>query len=138
MKTERAIEIVRSLADGIDPYTKESIDGSSPYQNADTVRALQVALESLARPKRSRSSSEEGQSKSGKAWTDEDEKLMATMFDAKVNVEEIAVKLERTKGGVWARLEKIGRVSRDANGKVTVHPPVRMEEAAPVPAGAEF
>ena len=45
MEPERAIEIVQILADGVDPYSGERFPSSSPYQQADTVRALHLALE---------------------------------------------------------------------------------------------
>lgn len=148
MERDRAVEVVTNLADGIDPYTKENICDSSPYQNADTVRALHIALDALKGCKVSKTVREEGKGKVGKAWTDEDEKKMAEMFDAKVAVVEIAEKLERTKGGIWARLEKIGRVTRDENGKIAVTPGARPSapvqdtaaprEQQPVPAGCEF
>ena len=149
METERAIEIVTKLADGIDPYTDQKIDSSSPYQNADTVRALQIALAAMAPSKRASKRTEEGQGKFGKVWTDEEEKQMEEMFDAKVPVVEIGTKLERTKGAIWARLEKIGRVTRDENGKVTIintasRPAEQAQEAPaqkeqqPAPAGCEF
>ena len=49
MEPDRAIEIVASLADGVDPYSGERFPSGSPYQQADTVRALHLALEGLGR-----------------------------------------------------------------------------------------
>ena len=46
MDANDAIEIVRKLADGVDPFTGERFPPSSPYQNADTVRAVYLALDS--------------------------------------------------------------------------------------------
>jgi hypothetical protein len=45
MDTDRAKEIVKSLADGIDPDTGITFPPDSPYQRADTVRALYAILE---------------------------------------------------------------------------------------------
>ena len=42
MDADKAIEIVKSLADGVDPHTGERYPSDSPYQNADTVRALKA------------------------------------------------------------------------------------------------
>ncbi len=53
MEPDRAIEIVQSLADGVNPFTGEHFPSSSPYQQADTVRALHLALEGLGKLKRS-------------------------------------------------------------------------------------
>jgi hypothetical protein len=54
MDTERAIEIVQSLADGVDPYSGERFASDSPYQQADTVRTLHLALEGLTKLRRSK------------------------------------------------------------------------------------
>ena len=48
MEPDRAKEIIRSLADGRDPATGEQFPPNSPYQQADTVRALYVALASIS------------------------------------------------------------------------------------------
>ncbi len=45
MQLNRAKEIIQALADGVDPYTGEYFPADGPYQRADTVRALHVALE---------------------------------------------------------------------------------------------
>jgi len=47
MEIDRASEIIQQLADGVDPYTGERFQPDSPYQQADTVRALYLALEGL-------------------------------------------------------------------------------------------
>lgn len=58
MEPTRAIEIIRSLADGRDPATGQPFPPDSPYQQTDTVRALFTALEALERPDSSRRSPE--------------------------------------------------------------------------------
>ncbi|MBU0678017.1 MAG: hypothetical protein KJ626_07850 [Verrucomicrobia bacterium] len=49
MEPDRAIEIVQSLADGVNPFTDERFPSTSPYQQADTVRALHLALEAMTK-----------------------------------------------------------------------------------------
>ena len=113
MNPDRAIEIVKSLADGVDPFTGERYSSDSPYQNADTVRALYLALDGLDRVKRSKTRQHDGPPKAGKPWTTEEEQRVLDQFDAKVDVSQIAQELERTEGAIWARLEKLGRISKD-------------------------
>ncbi|MCF7855854.1 MAG: hypothetical protein K9N51_13730 [Candidatus Pacebacteria bacterium] len=86
MEAERAIKIVQALADGVDPYTGERYPSSSPYQQADTVRALHLALAGLTKLRRSTSR----KSGPGRAWTDEEEQKLLHALDAKVDVEPIA------------------------------------------------
>jgi hypothetical protein len=49
MESDQAKHILKSLADGRDPATGQSFPPDSPYQQADTVRALFLALEALER-----------------------------------------------------------------------------------------
>lgn len=119
MEPDRAIEIVQSLADGVDPYIGERFPSSSPYQQADTVRALHLALEGLGKLKRSTAR----KTGPGRPWSEDEEKELLRQFDDKIDVEEIAAKHERTKGAIWARLEKLGRIQRKDFPGSTPHPP---------------
>lgn len=106
MEPDRAIEIVEKLTAGVDPFTGERFPSSSAYQQADTVRALHLALEGLKKLKRSTAR----KTGPGRPWTEDEEKEMLRQFDDKIDVEQIAAKHERTKGAIWSRLEKLGRV----------------------------
>jgi hypothetical protein len=112
MDIDRAIELVRKLADGVDPATGERFPAGSPYQQADTVRALYLALDGLDRLKRVKERQADGPPKAGRPWTKDEEQRMLQQFDAKVDVAAIAQELNRTSGAIWARLEKVGRIQR--------------------------
>ena len=88
MDTERAIEIVQSLADGVDPYSGERFASDSPYQQADTVRALHLALEGLTKLRRSKAR----KTGPGRPWNEDEEQELLREFDAKFDVEEIEAK----------------------------------------------
>lgn len=47
MDIAQAKDIIRSLADGRDPATREQFPPNSPHQQADTVRALFMTQEAL-------------------------------------------------------------------------------------------
>ena len=47
MDTSRALEIVRALADGKDPFTSEAFPMDGPYQHPEVVRALFNAVYAL-------------------------------------------------------------------------------------------
>ena len=112
MDPTRAIEIVKQLADGVDPTTGQHFPPNSPYQQADTVRALYLALDGLDRLKRVKERQGDGPPKAGRPWTKDEEARMLQQFDAKVDVAAIAQELNRTSGAIWARLEKVGRIQR--------------------------
>jgi hypothetical protein len=107
MEPDRAIEIVQALADGVDPYSGDRFPSGSPYQQADTVGALHLALEGLTKLRRSTAR----KTGPGRVWTEDEEKELLREFDDKIDVEEIAAKHDRTNGAIWARLEKLDTVS---------------------------
>jgi hypothetical protein len=47
MELVKAIEIVKSLADGLDPTSHQPLISESVYQNTDTARALYTAVQVL-------------------------------------------------------------------------------------------
>ena len=110
MDVDRAIEIVRHLAEGKNPHTGETFPSDSPYQHADTVRALYLALDGLEKLKRSAERQKTLPPGAGRAWTPDEEQKLLQQFDAKVDVTAIANQLNRTTGAIWSRLEKLGRV----------------------------
>jgi hypothetical protein len=111
MDIDRAKEIIRSLADGINPQTGNAFPPDSPYQQADTVRALHVALEALqggqARPARP---TDPNRPQIGKNWTREEEDKLVEAFKARKPIPEIATAHGRTTGGITARLVKLGLI----------------------------
>ena len=123
METQEAIELIRKLADGVDPTTGERFPPSSVYQQADTVRALHLALEGLDRLKRVKERIHSGPPKAGRPWTKDEEDKMLQQFDGKVDVKLIAQELNRTPGAIWARLEKVGRIQRKDYPGSTPYPP---------------
>jgi cytoskeletal protein RodZ len=50
MERQQAAKLLQALADGIDPATGDQFPIDSPYQRADTVRALFVAIQTLGAP----------------------------------------------------------------------------------------
>jgi hypothetical protein len=109
MEKAQAVEIIKSLADGVHPITGEVFPRESPYQHAHVVRALFVALSALgneARPPRG----ERLPSNAGKPWSDEEDKRLLELFDAGRPIKEIAEAHGRTTGGIQARLAKYERI----------------------------
>jgi hypothetical protein len=112
METDRAKEIIRSLADGRDPATSQPFPPNSPYQQADTVRALFVALEALEKGGRARAPKpvDPNKPKMGASWTPEEEQQLRSAFAAHKPIPEIAVTHGRTQGAITARLVRMGLI----------------------------
>jgi len=120
MDKNKVIDILSALAEGIDPFTGEMFPDNSPYNNADTVRALFLAIEAIKGNKLKKSKTE-GLENSGKPWNEqEDEDLKNAFLDGE-DIKSLAVKHKRTKGAIQSRLEKHQFVDRF--GKRIVHAP---------------
>ena len=129
METTRAIEIIRALADGRDPVTDMKLPPESPYQQADTVRALCLALEALDRPGLSRRSQDlsrrnpaeaEGRRpidpnrpKAGGRWSPEEDQQLRDAFAARQPIRDMAQAHGRTTGAINSRLVKLGLIEPD-------------------------
>jgi len=111
MNQSEALSVVRSLANGVDPGSGEVFAPESPYQRADTVRALFLAAEALERAERFERRKGELPAKVGQPWTEEEDRKLLAAFDAGRGLAELAGAHERTQTGVRARLVKYGRLA---------------------------
>jgi hypothetical protein len=111
MDETKALSILSTLANGVNPLTGEAFPSDSPYQAPDIVRALYVATRALnARtgPKPARSGMP---SNVGKPWTAEEDQRLLAEFDRGREPRALAGAHGRTLAGIEARLEKLGRIS---------------------------
>ncbi len=128
LELDQAKTIIRSLADGRDPATGEQFPPSSPYQQADTVRALFTALEALEGPSNKpeadmpRRSGEAA--KAGGPWTPEEEQQLRDGFAAHKPIPELATAHGRTPGAITSRLAKLGLIQTPAPPREPPSPPI--------------
>lgn len=111
MNHAEALTVVRSLANGVDPATGEVFAADSPYQRADTVRALFTAAQALERAGRSERRRTELPANTGQPWTEDEDRRLLAAFDAGRGLAELAGAHLRTQAGVRARLVKYGRLA---------------------------
>ena len=108
----KALSIVSSLANGVNPNNGEVFEVDSPYQSADVVRALYIAvraLETTTRTKRGRTRSGMP-TNAGKPWTEQEDAKLLEKFDKGLSIAELAQLHDRTPAGIQARLERHGRL----------------------------
>ena len=112
MNIEKALTILGPLSEGIDPYTGELFSPDSPYQHADTVRALYTAIDilekKLARDKRHANSPVNA----GSPWSEEEDADLIKEFDSGHKISELAKLHERTHGAIQSRLIKLGKIAQ--------------------------
>jgi hypothetical protein len=93
MDTDRAIEILKLLMDGIDPFTGEIFPKDSPYQHPDTVRALFKAIDALGKLQSRQVRQGELPENAGKPWSEEEDKQLVERFDGGESFKELSEKL---------------------------------------------
>ena len=121
MDTPRAIELLRALADGHDPFTGQSFPPGSPYQQADTVRALYCAIEALdgsnatitSRP--AKAATDPSRPAAGKPWTPAEEQQLRDAFASNPSIPELAAAHGRSRGAISSRLVKLGLIQPPAH-----------------------
>lgn len=128
METQKTLQILKTLADGIDPATGEQFATGSPYQHPDTVRALFSAVRMLESPAASASApapakqagaapvkqagapAKPGLENSGRAWSEEEDARLGSTYDAGRSIEELAGIHKRSKWAIEARLARLGKI----------------------------
>lgn len=110
MDDSKALDIVSSLANGVNPLTGEVFDIDSPYQTADVIRALYIAVRALETGRRPRSSRARLPANAGKPWSEQEDLELLEKFDEGVSLAELAAAHDRTLAGIQARLERHGRL----------------------------
>jgi len=111
MKELKALEIIRILADGIDPHTGEVFPTDSPYQNAETVRALFIAIDALKDAARRKERKKNLPERAGEPWDNDESKLLIKRFDDGSRISEIAREHKRTTGAIKSQLVRLGKIS---------------------------
>lgn len=131
MDKDRAIEILRHLADGVDPFTGEVLGPDGPLQHPDAVRAMFVAIDALNASAASTpddAPTDTGLARNGSAasklrrvyvdrdlpprayepWTAEEDSEVSDAYRSGVRIGLIADRQERTVTAVRSRLKKLG------------------------------
>jgi hypothetical protein len=119
MEEDKALEIIRALADGSDPYTGEVFGAESPYQNAQTARALFTAIDALEAAARRKKRKRNLPERVGKPWDDDESKLLIKKFDDGVLIGEIAREHKRTPGAIRSQLMKLGKLAQQFSEEQT-------------------
>jgi hypothetical protein len=131
MQQDRALAILKTLADGVDPATGEQFSADSPYQHPDTIRALYWAVHTLSGPVRPQWQAaprpEGAPTNAGKPWSEEEDALLGKAFDAGKPIEQLAVEHGRSRWAIEARLVKLGRIPEPS---VEMRFPLRRNTAA--------
>lgn len=113
MDDNKALNIVSALANGVNPQTGEMFEVDSPYQAAEVIRALYVAVRALELSNRSKLRGNRARlpGNAGKPWAEQEDRDLLEKFDAGLSVPQLAQAHDRTLAGIQARLERHGRLA---------------------------
>lgn len=107
-----ATELLKGLADGVNPITGEQLAPEDSCNQPDIIRALHTAVAVLEKKAEKGKQTPEN---AGKPWSPEDEGILNEMFDKGCSSKEICDYFKRTKGAIAARLVHMGKIQeRDA------------------------
>lgn len=104
MKPIEAQQIVDQLVQGIGPDTGVVLRDESLFNSPNVLRALFLASKALSAYQPNKPVTNAKVGNAGKPWTDEEAQRLVAAFDTGISIEELAIRHERSKGGISARL----------------------------------
>ncbi|HMU33639.1 MAG TPA: hypothetical protein PKC89_07230 [Pyrinomonadaceae bacterium] len=110
MNNSDAREIVRALADGVDPTTGELFETNSPFQHPNVIRALFAAADALEGAAKRESRQRSLPANAGKPWSDEEDKVLAESYKQGMSVGDLSSRHGRTYGSIESRLIRNGLI----------------------------
>jgi hypothetical protein len=130
MDQDKALRILKALAEGIDPQSGKVFSPDSPYQQADVVRALYTAMGVLKAGPAETAKTRATPGNAGKPWTQEEDERLLRAFDSGQTLEALAQSHGRSRLGIEVRLAKFGKISAPTKALPSARPQVREPERA--------
>ena len=104
MEINRAAELLRALADGIDPMTGQPLPDESVYNRPEIIRALYCVLQELQERADSTAAVN-----AGRNWSTEEEAQLLQEYSMGLPIETIARRHGRSVGAIETRLSELGQ-----------------------------
>ena len=113
MEKSKAIEILKLLADGVNPVSGEQLDKNHVINEPDVIRALNTAVETLASEEMRLRRQRDLPKRVGKPWSENEDKALVKAFDKGISLNDLVIKHARTRGAIRTRLIRLGKIAPD-------------------------
>ncbi len=115
MEIQEAIKVIRALADGVHPETREVLKEDTPYRNPQVVMALNRALAALVTQEQRELKKP---ASAGQYWSRAEDKQVCEELRKGMNFDEIAATHNRSVPSIIVRLVKLGKIAPDKSGSL--------------------
>jgi len=115
MEIQEAIKVIRALADGVNPETRESLKDDSICRNPQAVMALNRALAALVTQQQRELKKP---ASAGRYWAHTEDQQVCEELRKGMDFQEIAKAHNRTVPSIVARLVKLGKITPDKSGSL--------------------
>jgi hypothetical protein len=121
----KTIEILKCLANGIDPETGEELPKDSIAHKPETIRAFYSLVDELSNrqvgSKKKPTEAEKIQKniemgkpqRSNLSWSEEERAELTSLFNSKYSIEDLSEKLQRTSLAIATQLENMGLITKE-------------------------
>jgi hypothetical protein len=111
---QEAKRVLDLLAKGVDPETGEVLPPDHVLNSPSVIRALFLGAQALAnvriKAEKSNAPKPGAGPKAGKPWTPEEERRLVEAFERGASIEQMSEAHGRSKGGIAARLVRLGKI----------------------------
>jgi hypothetical protein len=115
MEIQEAIKVIRALADGVHPETREVLQADSICRNPQAVVALNRALAALVTQQQREL---KAPASAGQYWSRAEDKQVCEELRKGMGLDEIAKAHNRSVPSIIVRLVKLGKIAPDKSGSL--------------------
>jgi hypothetical protein len=115
MEIQEAIKVIRALADGVHPETREVLKEDAVYRNPLVVMALNRALAALVTQEQRELKKP---ASAGQYWSRAEDKQVCEELRKGMSFDEIAATHNRSVPSIIVRLVKLGKIAPDKSGSL--------------------
>lgn len=103
--------VMRCLAEGVDPISLDPLSEDSPLQKPYLIRVFYAAADALGRVRASEVRKSRLPKNAGRSWTPFEDEELGISFSSGTSIKLLAAEHQRSTAAIRARLIKLGEIS---------------------------